>query len=294
MENNAKKIIVFSLASILLSGVGAPIVQAAPQNRNDRQQHEQQLEQERDKEKEKQRSDSQRQEKQRNDQQRVNAQRQEEQRRTEQNRVSAQRQEEQRRTEQNRISAQRQEEQRREEQRRLYAQRQEEQRREEQRRLYAHRDNDRGWQNRDDHRRDDDRRWDDDRRRNYEARRHIYNNERYRSPYWGNTYKYVEYRQPWKWYSTNHSNRRLITDGRWNQEFPDLRSYSWHGSGFWYQGNQYRDLILFCDEADSLVAIGFWHGGRFVMIRHDDRSYYNHSPYVLRSRDAFININIRL
>lgn len=260
MEKNAKKFIVFSLASILLSGVGAPIVQAAPQNRNDRQHQEQRQETEREKEQQRadrQRAESQRQEKQRNDQHRVNAQRQEEQRRAEQNRIHAQRQEEQRR-------------------------------------LYVHRDNDREWQHRDDHRRDDDRRWDEDRRRNFEARRHIYNNERYRSQYWENTHEYVEYRQPWKWYSTNHANRLRITDARWNREFPDLRSYVWRGSGFWYRGNEYRDVILFCDEADSLVAIGFWHGGRFIMIRHDDRSYYNHNPYVLRSRDTIININIRL
>ena len=41
MNKSAKNLIVYSLASILLIGVGAPVVQAAPQTREDQKQEEQ-------------------------------------------------------------------------------------------------------------------------------------------------------------------------------------------------------------------------------------------------------------
>jgi len=298
MEKSAKKLLVYSLAGILLSGIGAPIVQAAPQGRGDRQQQElSQTEQEKQeaKKQEQQRVVNQRQEQQRQsqqEQQRVVNQRQEQQRQSqqEQQRMVNQRQEQQRaeqlRTTQQRVIAQRLEQQRADQQRleqqRVSVQRQEQQRRADQLRQSQLQENDREWRNRNYNTRD------------YGIRRHEYNNDQYRSSQWISSSDRFEHRQPWEWRSRDISGRHRITDSRWDREFPGLRSYRWQGNGFWYQGNQYRNLVLFYDGGDTLVAVGFWNNGRFIMIRDDNRSYYNNSPFVLGFGNSIFQINIRL
>ncbi len=150
MGKGATRIIVYSLAGILLSGIGAPIVQAAPQNRHDRQQQEQQ----------------------RQGPQRPN----------------------------------------------------------------PPRENSRERQDRNNH------------YRNNDGRRHVYNNERYRASHWRESSHIYERRQPWFWHSRDHVGRNRIIDARWDREFPGLRSYRWHGPGFWYRDIEYRDLVLFYER----------------------------------------------
>jgi len=73
------------------------------------------------------------------------------------------------------------------------------------------------------------------------------------TPYWRESGQNFEYKQPWEWRSQNHVCRRIISDDSWDQEFPDLHSYLWNGPGFWYQGIEYKDLVLFYDDEDMLV-----------------------------------------
>ncbi len=283
MNTRAKNLIVYSLASILLIGIGSPVVQAAPQNRDERQQEEHQrqrpgkpsqtrAEQQRPNVQRQERTNVQRQERERTEQQRLNMQRQERER-AEQQRLNTQRQERER-AEQQRLNTQRQERERAEQQR-LNTQRQERERAEQ-------------------HRLSEQRRDRENRFRDNNMRRHIYNNERYRERHWRESDHRYEHRQPWNWYSRGHAGRRIILDDSWNREFPGLRSYRWRGPGFWYQGVEYQDVVLFYDDDDSLVSVGFWDDGQFIMIRDDNRRYYNSNPFVIRYRDSFLNIRITL
>ena len=290
MKRNAKNIIVYSLASMLLIGVSAPVVQAAPQNRDERQQEEQQrqkpakpaqtrVEQQRPNVQRPeqprvapQRSSEQSQERERARQHILNTQTQDRER-AEQQRLKTQTQERER-AQQQRLNTQRQERERTE-QYRLNTQRQERERAEQYRLNTQRRDR-------------------DDRFRDNHVQRNIYNNDRYRSQYWRDSDQRYEHRQPWTWNSRGHEGRRIILDDSWNREFPGLRSYRWNGPGFWYEGIEYRDVVMFYDDGDQLVSVGFWHNGQFVMIRDNNRRYYNSNPFVLRYRDSFLNIRINL
>ena len=133
-----------------------------------------------------------------------------------------------------------------------------------------------------------------DHQRNTVARRHVYNQEQYRTPHWSESGQNYEHRQPWAWASRNHAGRQRIMDGNWDREFPGLRSYRWHGPGFWYRGAEYQDLVMFYDDDDSLVSVGFWDRSQFIMIRDDDRSYFNSNPFVRRYRNSGVYLRIRL
>jgi hypothetical protein len=197
MEKQAKHIIIYALAGILLIGIGAPIAQAAPNNRD---------------------QERQRQEASHTDKQREGRRHVEEQRRQD-------------------------------------------------RRFYQPNSN---------------------------VRRHEYTDDRYRSSNWRTETQYYDHKQPWNWHSSNHNGRVRINDNRWNQEFPGLHSFRWNGPGFWYRGHEYRDLVLFYNTGDSLVSVGFWVGGTFIMIRDDNRSYYNDNPFIREQRTSIFQINIHL
>ena len=290
MNKSAKNLIVYSLASILLIGVGAPVVQAAPQTREDQKQEEQRRQRPAKPDQTRvapQRPIVQKPEQPRVDPQRSTVQRQERER-TEQHRLNTQRQERER-AEQHRLSEQRRDRERAE-QNRINTQRQERERAEQHRLSEQRRDRERAEQ----HRLNEQRRDRENRFRDNNVRRHIYNNDRYRAQHWRESVLRYEHRQPWTWYSRGHANRRIILDDSWNREFPGLRSYRWRGPGFWYQGDEYQDVVLFYDDDDSLVSVGFWDNGQFIMIRDDNRRYYNSNPFVIRYRDSFLNIRINL
>jgi len=70
-------------------------------------------------------------------------------------------------------------------------------------------------------------------------------------------------------------------DRDWEQRFPGLHSYRWHDSHrydqgfFWYRGVRINDAVLFYDDWDELVGVGFMYDGAFVFIR-DDYSVHQH------------------
>jgi len=267
-QNKSRTFLIYALTGILFSGLWMPLAQAATRTQNNRQGSEQQNE------------EQQRQQQLRNQQQQRIQQQQQQQRfqqQQQQQRFQQQQRHEQMLRDRERSESQRQlqqqQQQRLEQQRRAEELRRNQQRRLEQLRQDQQRQRERDWQNF------------NRQQRNEDVRRRIYNNDYYRAPHWRHSIQNYEYRRPWEWYSRNHSGRRLITDARWNREFPGLRSYRWFGNGFWYRGTEYRELILFYDDGDLLVAIGFWDRGQFIMIRDDDRFYQNTNPFVL----GFIN-----
>ncbi len=58
-----------------------------------------------------------------------------------------------------------------------------------------------------------------------------------------------------------------VYDSGWAERFPGLHPLRWHGDGFWYHENQIFDAMLFYNDADELVGVGFMDGGMFVFIR---------------------------
>ncbi len=75
-----------------------------------------------------------------------------------------------------------------------------------------------------------------------------------------------------------------IYDREWEDRFPGLHCYRWidrRGEGFWYQGQRIVDAIMFFDDSDELVSIGFMYDGIFIVLRDDDQVYENHDFFFL-------------
>lgn len=98
---------------------------------------------------------------------------------------------------------------------------------------------------------------------------------------------------PFRWHdhrgAFQHERHRLerINDREWERRFPDLHAYHWYGhnrhnGGFWHEGNYIRDAILFFDNDEEVVAFGYVHDGRFIMVRQDHEIYENHESFYLR------------
>lgn len=75
-----------------------------------------------------------------------------------------------------------------------------------------------------------------------------------------------------------------VFDREWNNRFPGLQAYRWHdnrGQGFWYQGHRIDDAVMFYNDDDELVSIGFMHNGLFLFIRDDDNGFENHDSFFI-------------
>ncbi len=94
---------------------------------------------------------------------------------------------------------------------------------------------------------------------------------------------------PFRWHEPRgrmmHGYHRMerIHDNRMSERFPGLRAYKWHAPdrGFYYQGRHVRDGVMFYNDSDELVSVGFMRNGNFVVLRDDDRGY--------ESRDEFLS-----
>ncbi|XEQ95094.1 hypothetical protein SCACP_39970 [Sporomusa carbonis] len=119
-------------------------------------------------------------------------------------------------------------------------------------------------------------------------RHHDWSQWQYQDSNWHQAHFMSERSLPFKWHE--HPDRFLaykykmerIHDRELSQRFPGLHAYKWQdkqGKGFFYNGHRIKDAILFYNDSDELVSVGFMRNGTFVFIRDDDRSYEN--------RDAF-------
>lgn len=72
-----------------------------------------------------------------------------------------------------------------------------------------------------------------------------------------------------------------ISDRDVKDRFPGLHAYKWHGNDFWYHGRHITNAVLFYDDSDELVSVGFWDNGAFIMIRDDDHAYESHDSFFL-------------
>lgn len=106
--------------------------------------------------------------------------------------------------------------------------------------------------------------------------------------YQKHNWRKFDYRpSPFSWYqhrshySPHRYRMEYVNDWEWHKRFPGLRAYKWRddGPGFWYRGQRIRDAVLFYNDNDELVSLGFMHNGLFVFIRDDDRGYDSNDSF---------------
>jgi len=119
--------------------------------------------------------------------------------------------------------------------------------------------------------------------------RHNWSHPAYHHKNWQRTDHRSDGRMPLNWhqkidrYSPDYQ-MEPIHIREWNNRFPGLHLFQWmdrRGEGFWYRNQRIVDAIMFYNEADELVSIGFIHDGIFIMIRDDDQCYENHDSFFL-------------
>ncbi|MDR3590389.1 MAG: hypothetical protein P4N41_12120 [Negativicutes bacterium] len=91
---------------------------------------------------------------------------------------------------------------------------------------------------------------------------------------------------PFRWhdrYASMREHHRLerIYDRDWGHRFPGLRAYRWHGQGFWHHGHFVDDAVLFFDEDNELVSVGYLSDGAFIYLRDDHEVYENRDSFFL-------------
>jgi hypothetical protein len=118
---------------------------------------------------------------------------------------------------------------------------------------------------------------------------HDWSHPSYQDRSWSRTER-VDEPMPFKWherhdwFSSHNYHMTRIYDREWNDRFPGLHSYRWHderGDGFLYHGHRITDAVLFYDDLNQLVSIGFKHNGTFIFIRDDHISYENHDSFFI-------------
>lgn len=109
-------------------------------------------------------------------------------------------------------------------------------------------------------------------------RHHDWSDSKFNNGRWHQSQSYQKL--PFKWHERrdrfSHSNYKMerIYDRRMSDRFPGLRAYKWHDErGFWYNGKRVKNAVMFYDNSDELVSVGFMRNGTFVCIRDDERSY---------------------
>lgn len=121
------------------------------------------------------------------------------------------------------------------------------------------------------------------------GRHHDWSHPTYRHNHW-RPIPYPTHRNfPFRWhdrighYSSNYHVEQ-IHDRGWHGRFPGLRLFRWadrNGEGFWYRDHQIREAVMFYNDSEELVSIGFFHNGVFVMLRDDDQGYETHDSFFL-------------
>ena len=107
-----------------------------------------------------------------------------------------------------------------------------------------------------------------------ERQRQDWSHQAYHNDNWRQSERRSDESLPFKWYE--HHDRyygERIDDNKWAGRFPGLHPYRWHGGDFWYCGHHVTDAILFYNDSDELVSVGFMNNGVFVFIRDDNESY---------------------
>lgn len=84
---------------------------------------------------------------------------------------------------------------------------------------------------------------------------------------------------PFKWrdhhrtFDRHHMER--IDDREIERHHPGLHAFRWRGygdrrEGFWHNGHEVRDAIMFFDDNDEVVSFGYMRDGMFIYVREGD------------------------
>lgn len=93
---------------------------------------------------------------------------------------------------------------------------------------------------------------------------------------------------PFRWHekhdrlSSNDHRTERIHDREFQHRFPGLKAYRWHDvhdRGFWYNGHLIKDAVLFYNDSDELVSVGYMHDGVFIIIRDDHSTHEHHDSF---------------
>jgi len=118
--------------------------------------------------------------------------------------------------------------------------------------------------------------------REYQERHHDWSHSAYNNENWRHSENRFEGSFPFGWHDPHDRYYgERVDDDEWSGRFPGLRSYKWHGEGFLYRGNHVTDTVLFYNDSDELVSVGFMHDGMFIFIRDDGGSYENNDSFLL-------------
>jgi len=131
---------------------------------------------------------------------------------------------------------------------------------------------------------------------------HNWSHPTYRHKIWQRTDHRTRGEMPFKWHQkfdhySPHYHMEPIYGHEWNDRFPGLHLFRWQdrrGEGFWYRNQRIVDAMMFYDDSDELVSIGFVHDGIFVMLRDDEECYENNESFFLSWWNRNGGITIRL
>lgn len=116
--------------------------------------------------------------------------------------------------------------------------------------------------------------------RDNQQEHHSWSNPAYNNENWRHSENRFEGSFPFGWHDPHDRYYgEWIDDDDWSGRFPGLRSYKWRGEGFWYHNKHVTDAVLFYNDSDELVSVGFMHNGVFMFIRDDGNSYENHDSF---------------
>ena len=128
-------------------------------------------------------------------------------------------------------------------------------------------------------------------------KRYDWSHDAYRDDNWSRIDYVYRDPSPFRWHESRRSLRERFSyfelervyDRDWNDRFPGLHSYRWHDRDdysdgyYWYRGERIRNAVLFFDDWDELVGIGFTYNDNFVFIRDDQTVYHRN-----RNNDALL------
>lgn len=107
-----------------------------------------------------------------------------------------------------------------------------------------------------------------------------WSNPAYHGDAWQHAASRADEALPFRWHG--HHDRyagERIYDRGWVARFPGLRAFWWRGESFWYHGQRVRNAVLFYNNSDELVGVGFMRNGVFTFIRDDHESFGNHDSF---------------
>ncbi|MDF2570934.1 MAG: hypothetical protein K0R55_2538 [Sporomusa sp.] len=128
-------------------------------------------------------------------------------------------------------------------------------------------------------------------------RHHDWSKSQFNNGKWHQSHSLSERNMPFKWHerrdrdTVSRYKLERIYDHRMSERFPGLHAYKWRdndGRAFYYNGKRVRDAVLFYDDSEELVSVGFMRAGKFIVVRDDYRSYETQDDFLTSWLKVFL------